>query len=283
MMGLRPVAEFQFADYMHPAYDQIVNQAATIRWRSVGGFGVPAVFRAPFGGGVKGGVYHSQSMEAAYCHVPGLKVVVPATPADGKGLLKSAIRDDDPVVFFEPKRAYRLAPEPWWGRRPHADSASPASTALGDDAHRSSPMASALHVAREAAVDARRLTASRSRSSTSARWSRWTRRRSRRRSRRPAACSSSTRRTRRWASVPRSQRSPPRSCSTTSTRRSCGSPADDCHLPYNGAEEAAIIPDAVRRRHRRQRARWQAPDHAGLGRSALRNEHLVIGIAEPAL
>ena len=115
MMGLRPVAEFQFADYMHPAYDQIINQAATIRWRSVGGFGVPAVFRAPFGGGVKGGVYHSQSMEAAYCHVPGLKVVVPATPADGKGLLKSAIRDDDPVVFFEPKRAYRLAPEPVGG------------------------------------------------------------------------------------------------------------------------------------------------------------------------
>ena len=115
MMGLRPVAEFQFADYMHPAYDQIVNQAATMRWRSVGGFGVPAVFRAPFGGGVKGGVYHSQSMEAAYCHVPGLKVVVPATPADGKGLLKAAIRDDDPVVFFEPKRAYRLAPEPVGG------------------------------------------------------------------------------------------------------------------------------------------------------------------------
>lgn len=111
MMGLRPVAEFQFADYMHPAYDQIVNQAATIRWRSVGGFGVPAVFRAPFGGGVRGGIYHSQSMEAAYCNVPGLKVVVPATPADGKGLLKAAIRDDDPVVFFEPKRAYRLAPE----------------------------------------------------------------------------------------------------------------------------------------------------------------------------
>ncbi len=105
MMGLRPVAEFQFADYMHPAYDQVVNQAATVRWRSVGRFGVPVVFRAPFGGGVKGGVYHSQSMESAYCHVPGLKVVVPATPADGKGLLKSAIRDDDPVVFFEPKRA----------------------------------------------------------------------------------------------------------------------------------------------------------------------------------
>ena len=135
MMGLRPVAEFQFADYMHPAYDQIINQAATIRWRSVGGFGVPAVFRAPFGGGVHGGVYHSQSMEAAYCHVPGLKVVVPATPADGKGLLKAAIRDDDPVVFFEPKRAYRLAPEPVGG----GDDVTPLGVArvdrAGDDAH----------------------------------------------------------------------------------------------------------------------------------------------------
>ncbi len=107
MMGLRPVAEFQFADYIHPAFDQIVSQAATVRWRSAGGFGVPAVFRAPFGAGVRGGVYHSQSVEAFYCHVPGLKVVVPATPRDAKGLLKSAIRDDDPVLFFEHKRSYR--------------------------------------------------------------------------------------------------------------------------------------------------------------------------------
>jgi 2-oxoisovalerate dehydrogenase E1 component beta subunit len=107
MMGLRPVAEFQFADYIHPAYDQIVNQAATIRWRSVGGFGVPVVFRAPFGAGVHGGVYHSQSVEALYCHVPGLKVVVPATPRDAYGLLRAAIRDDDPVLFFEHKKSYR--------------------------------------------------------------------------------------------------------------------------------------------------------------------------------
>ena len=112
MAGLRPVAEFQFADYIHPAYDQIVNQAATMRWRSAGGWNVPAVFRAPCGAGVRGGVYHSQSVEAAYCHVPGLKVVMPATPADAKGLLKAAIRDDDPVVFFEPKRAYRSLREP---------------------------------------------------------------------------------------------------------------------------------------------------------------------------
>ena len=107
MMGLRPIAEFQFADYIFPALDQIVSQAATIRWRSVGGFGVPAVFRAPFGAGVRGGVYHSQSVEAYFCHAPGLKVVVPATPRDAKGLLKSAIRDDDPVVFFEHKKSYR--------------------------------------------------------------------------------------------------------------------------------------------------------------------------------
>jgi len=151
MMGLRPVAEFQFADYMHPAYDQIVNQAATIRWRSVGGFGVPAVFRAPFGGGVRGGVYHSQSMEAAYCHVPGLKVVVPATPADGKGLLKAAIRDDDPVVFFEPKRAYRLAPEPVGG----VDDVTPLGVARVDRAGTTLTIVTygiGVHVAREAAT-----------------------------------------------------------------------------------------------------------------------------------
>jgi 2-oxoisovalerate dehydrogenase E1 component beta subunit len=107
MMGLRPVAEFQFADYMHPAWSQIVNQAATVRWRTVGGFGAPVVFRAPLGGGVRGGIYHSQSPEAPYCHIPGLVVVMPGTPGDAKGLLKAAIRSEDPVVFFEPKRFYR--------------------------------------------------------------------------------------------------------------------------------------------------------------------------------
>jgi 2-oxoisovalerate dehydrogenase E1 component beta subunit len=107
MSGLRPVAEFQFADYMHPAFDQIVNHAATTRWRSVGRFGVPAVFRTPFGGGVRGGVFHSQSPEAVYCHFPGLKVVAPATARDARGLLKAAIRDDDPVCFFEHKKLYR--------------------------------------------------------------------------------------------------------------------------------------------------------------------------------
>jgi 2-oxoisovalerate dehydrogenase E1 component beta subunit len=111
MMGLRPVAEFQFADYMHPAYDQVVSQAATIHWRSLGAWQVPVVFRAPFGAVPGGGIYHSQSPEAPYCHTPGLKVVAPATPSDAKGLLQASIRDDDPVVFFEHKASYRTIRE----------------------------------------------------------------------------------------------------------------------------------------------------------------------------
>jgi 2-oxoisovalerate dehydrogenase E1 component beta subunit len=107
MNGMRPVAEIQFADYIHPAYDQIVNEAAKVRYRSNGGFSCPVVFRAPFGAGVHGGLYHSQSVEALFFHVPGLKIVVPSTPFDCKGLLKSAIRDDDPVLFFEHKKSYR--------------------------------------------------------------------------------------------------------------------------------------------------------------------------------
>src|ERR687888_2092335 len=107
MNGLRPVAEIQFADYIHPAFDQIVNEAAKIRYRSNGAFGCPIVVRAPFGAGVHGGLYHSQSVEALFYHVPGLKIVVPSTPYDCKGLLKSAVRDDDPVLFFEHKKSYR--------------------------------------------------------------------------------------------------------------------------------------------------------------------------------
>src|SRR5215208_3919105 len=107
MQGLHPVAEIQFADYIHPAFDQIVNEAAKIRYRSNGAFGCPIVVRAPFGAGVHGGLYHSQSVEALFYHVPGLKIVVPSTPYDCKGLLKAAIRDDDPVLFFEHKRSYR--------------------------------------------------------------------------------------------------------------------------------------------------------------------------------
>lgn len=107
MQGMRPVAEIQFADYIHPAYDQIVNEAAKIRYRSNGAYSCPLVVRAPFGAGVQGGLYHSQSVEALFFHVPGLKIVVPSTPADCKGLLKAAIRDDDPVLFFEHKKSYR--------------------------------------------------------------------------------------------------------------------------------------------------------------------------------
>ena len=106
--GLIPIAEIQFADFIHPAFDQIVSEAARTRYRSNGDWSVPIVIRAPFGGGVHGGLYHSQSIEAFYAHVPGLKVVVPSTPSDAHGLLKSAVRDPDPVLFLEHKKTYRL-------------------------------------------------------------------------------------------------------------------------------------------------------------------------------
>jgi 2-oxoisovalerate dehydrogenase E1 component beta subunit len=105
--GLRPVAEIQFADFITPAFNQIVQEAARLRYRSNNAFGCPITIRAPFGGGVHGALYHSQSVEAFFTHVPGLKVVVPSTPHDAKGLLKSSIRDDDPVLFFEHKKMYR--------------------------------------------------------------------------------------------------------------------------------------------------------------------------------
>jgi 2-oxoisovalerate dehydrogenase E1 component beta subunit len=105
--GLRPVAEFQFADYILPAFDQIANEAATISYRSNGQWACPVVFRTPCGAGVHGGLYHSQSVEAYFAHVPGLKVVVPSNARDARRLLKSAVRDDNPVVFFEHKGSYR--------------------------------------------------------------------------------------------------------------------------------------------------------------------------------
>lgn len=107
MNGMLPVAEIQFADFIHPAMDQLINEAAKIRYRSNGGYGCPLVVRTPYGGGVRGGLYHSQSVEVFFCHVPGLKVVAPATPYDAKGLLLAAIRDPDPVVFLEHKKTYR--------------------------------------------------------------------------------------------------------------------------------------------------------------------------------
>jgi len=105
--GLRPVPEIQFADFILPAFNQIVSEAARMRYRSNGAFGCPITIRAPFGGGVHGALYHSQSLEAFFTHVPGLKVVIPSTPYDAAGLLRSAIRDPDPVLFFEHKKMYR--------------------------------------------------------------------------------------------------------------------------------------------------------------------------------
>ncbi len=108
MYGMRPIAEMQFADFIMPAVNQIISEASRIRYRSNNDWSCPIVFRAPFGGGIHGALYHSQSVEAIFANQPGLKIVIPSTPYDAKGLLKAAIRDDDPVMFFEHKRAYRL-------------------------------------------------------------------------------------------------------------------------------------------------------------------------------
>jgi 2-oxoisovalerate dehydrogenase E1 component beta subunit len=108
MYGMRPIAEMQFADFIMPAVNQIISEAARIRYRSNNDWNCPMVIRAPYGGGVHGALYHSQSVEAVFANQPGLKIVMPSTPYDVKGLLKAAIRDDDPVMFFEHKRAYRL-------------------------------------------------------------------------------------------------------------------------------------------------------------------------------
>lgn len=108
MYGLKPIAEMQFADFIMPAVNQIVSEAAKIRYRSNNDWTCPVTIRAPYGGGVHGALYHSQSVEAVFANQPGLKIVMPSTPYDAKGLLKAAIQDPDPVLFFEHKRAYRL-------------------------------------------------------------------------------------------------------------------------------------------------------------------------------
>ena len=128
--GLRPVPEIQFADYIYPGLDQLVSEAARLRYRSAGEFTSPITVRSPFGGGIFGGQTHSQSPEALFTHVAGIKTVIPATPYDAKGLLIAAIEDNDPVIFFEPKRIYNgpfsgnydTPVEPW---ARHADSAVP--------------------------------------------------------------------------------------------------------------------------------------------------------------
>jgi 2-oxoisovalerate dehydrogenase E1 component beta subunit len=109
MYGMRPVPEIQFADFIYPAYDQIVSELAKMRYRSGGEYPAPVVIRTPVGGGIRGGHYHSQSPEALFTHIAGLQVVCPSNPIDAKGLLASAIRGDDPVIFMEPKRVYRAS------------------------------------------------------------------------------------------------------------------------------------------------------------------------------
>jgi len=111
LYGLRPVAEIQFSDFIYPAFDQIVSEAAKMRYRSNEQYGAPVIVRAPVGGGIKGGLYHSQSPEAYFAHTAGLTVITPATPSDAKGLLMSALKYPDPVIFLEPKRLYRTSKE----------------------------------------------------------------------------------------------------------------------------------------------------------------------------
>jgi pyruvate dehydrogenase E1 component beta subunit len=119
LYGLRPIPEIQFLDFIYPAFDQVVSEAAKFRYRSGGEYTCPMVIRAPCGGGIKGGHYHSQSSEAYFAHTPGLKVVMPTTPTDTKGLLLASIEDEDPVLFLEPKRIYHKKfkeeiPEGWY-------------------------------------------------------------------------------------------------------------------------------------------------------------------------
>jgi 2-oxoisovalerate dehydrogenase E1 component beta subunit len=109
LYGMRPVPEIQFSDFIFPAFDQIVNELAKFRYRSGGQYTCPVVIRTPVGGGIRGGHYHSQSPEALFIHTPGLKVVMPSNPYDTKGLLLAAMRQDDPVIFMEPKRIYRAS------------------------------------------------------------------------------------------------------------------------------------------------------------------------------
>ena len=134
LYGMKPVPEIQFLDFIYPAFDQIVSEAAKMRYRSGGQFTCPMTIRTPYGGGIRGGHYHSQSSESYFIHTPGLKVVVPSNPADTKGLLLTSIHDPDPVVFLEPKAIYRSVK----GEVPGGDHRVPfgvaATARAGDDA-----------------------------------------------------------------------------------------------------------------------------------------------------
>lgn len=153
LYGLRPVAEIQFQDFIFPGFDQIVSELSKMRYRSGGQYSCPLVIRTPYGGGVKGGHYHSQSGEVYFTHTAGLKVVIPSNPRDAKGLLLAAIRDPDPVIFMEPKRIYRAVK----GEVPEGDETVPLGKAAvvreGDDVTLFA-YGSMLHVAMEAVKQA---------------------------------------------------------------------------------------------------------------------------------
>lgn len=153
LYGLRPVPEIQFADFIFPAFDQIVNEVAKYRYRSGGQYACPLVIRTPYGGGIRGGHYHSQSPEALFIHTAGLKVVVPSNPYDAKGLLLAALRGEDPVLFMEPKRLYRAAT----GEVPEGDYTVPLEkAAVVREGRQVTVLAwgSMLHEARQAVEDA---------------------------------------------------------------------------------------------------------------------------------
>ena len=224
--GLRPVCEIQFADFIFPAFNQIVSEAARMRYRSNNGFSVPLTIRAPYGGGVHGALYHSQSVEAFFTHVPGLKVVIPSTPYDARGLLRSSIRDPDPVLFFEHKKMYRSVR----GDVPDTDYSVPlGEAAITHPGTQVTVVAYGLmaHYALEAAdrvaeegisaevVDLRTLRPLDTETCSI-------------RSARPASAWSSMRTTSSAATAQRSPRSSPRRRSTTSMARSPVSPAQRC-------------------------------------------------------
>ena len=218
MYGLRPVAEMQFADFVYPAFNQIVSEISRMPYRSNGTFGLPMVIRMPYGGGVHGALYHSQSNEAYFTSTVGLKVVAPGTPADAKGLLKAAIRDPDPVMYFEHKKTYRL----FRAEVPDGDTVVPIGKA--DVARDGKPPLDLLlrddaHLRPRGGGDARPRGRHRGGGRRSAyRCARSTRRRSWHRWRRRPVRSSSTRPTASAASAPRWPHSSASRASSTSTR-----------------------------------------------------------------
>ena len=225
--GLRPVAEIQFADFIFPAFNQLISEAARMRYRSNNGYGLPMTVRAPYGGGVHGALYHSQSVEAFFTHIPGLKVVIPSTPYDAKGLLRSSIRDEDPVLFFEHKKMYRSVrgdvPDGEYTRAARQGGGHPSRHAgHGHRLRADGPLRARGGRSRRRRGDQRR--GRRPPDAPAARQGDGPRLASAR----PASAWSSTRTTGSAATARRSPRSSPRRRSTTSTGRSRGSPGRTC-------------------------------------------------------